>query len=55
MFITEKIIFSVDDVETGTIKASTGFWSRGGFDLSAPGITNPWRLGSNMAPFDQEV
>lgn len=55
----EKITFSVDDIETGTIAASTtaakGFWARGGFDARAPGSDNPWRLGSPMAPFDQEV
>lgn len=33
----EKITFSVDDVETGTIKVGSGFWSRGGFESSAPG------------------
>lgn len=53
-FLTEKIIFSVDDVETGTIKAGSGFWSRGSFNLTAPNTSNPWRLASNMAPFDQE-
>lgn len=51
----DKIVFSVDDVETGIIKAGTGFWSRGAFDSIAPGIANPWRLSTtNMAPFDQE-
>lgn len=50
----EKMIFSVDDVEIGTLKAGTGFWSRGGFDISAPALSNPWRLATNMAPFDQE-
>lgn len=52
---TDKILFSVDDVETGTIKAATGFWSRSSFDTIAPGIANPWRSSTtNMAPFDQE-
>lgn len=52
----EKITFSVDDVETGTIPAAKGFWARGGFDASAPGSDNPWRLAASpMAPFDQEV
>lgn len=51
----DKILFSVDDVETGTIKAATGFWSRSSFDTIAPGIANPWRSSTtNMAPFDQE-
>ena len=45
----------MDDVEIGTIKAGTGFWTRGGFEISAPGSANPWRLAAtNMAPFDQE-
>lgn len=48
-------MFSVDDVETGTIKAGTGFWSRASFESLAPGVANPWRLSTtNMAPFDQE-
>lgn len=51
----EKITFSIDDIETGTIKAGKGFWSRGGFNTSLPGTENPWRLGTTMAPFDQEV
>lgn len=42
-------------METGSIKAGTGFWARGGFETSAPGTSNPWRLAAtNMAPFDQE-
>lgn len=45
----------MDDVETGTIKAGTGFWSRGSFESNAPGTTNPWRLATPIAPFDQEV
>lgn len=52
----EKITFSVDDVETGTIAATKGFWARGGFEGALPGADNPWRLaGTPMAPFDQEV
>lgn len=51
----DKIVFSVDDVEIGIVKAGTGFWTRGAFDTIAPGISNPWRLSTtNMAPFDQE-
>lgn len=45
----------MDDVETGSLKAGAGFWNRGTFNLSAPGSVNPWRLATNMAPFDQEV
>lgn len=51
----EKITFSVDDVETGTVPVAKGFWARGGFDETLPGVDNPWRLASPMAPFDQEV
>lgn len=36
---TDKIVFSVDDVETGAVKAGAGFWSRGAFDTLAPGIS----------------
>lgn len=56
VFCAEKITFSVDDVETGTVPVAKGFWSRGGFDANIPGSNNPWRLASTtMAPFDQEV
>lgn len=51
----ERITFSIDDVETGTVAVGEGFWNRGNFNTSAPGIENPWRGGSSMAPFDQEV
>jgi hypothetical protein len=44
----------VDDIETGTIQVDTGFWARGKFGESAPGVNNPWKFGSKMAPFDQE-
>lgn len=42
--IIEKITFSVDDVETGAIKAGSGLWSRGGFDINAPGKTKGKRI-----------
>lgn len=51
----EKIIFSVDDVEIGTVIANAGFWDRGNFDVNAPGLNNPWIQSTKMAPFDQEV
>lgn len=51
----EKIIFSVDDVEIGTVIANAGFWDRGNFDINAPGLANPWMQSTKMAPFDQEV
>lgn len=50
----EKITFSVDDIETATIKAKTGFWEKGDFDALIPGTFNPWATGIKMAPFDQE-
>lgn len=51
----ERITFKVDDVETGTIWADSGFWNRANFGANAPGVQNPWRHGEIMAPFDQEV
>lgn len=51
----DRITFSVDDQETITISAGSGFWNRGDFGQIAPGVQNPWRYGSNIAPFDQEV
>lgn len=49
----DKITFSVDDIETATVKAKSGFWEKGDFDGLLPGTNNPW-AGSKMAPFDQE-
>lgn len=49
----EKITFSVDDIETATVKAKSGFWEKGDFDSLLPGTFNPW-AGLKMAPFDQE-
>lgn len=50
------MIFSIDDVEMGRIAPSaSGFWGYGDFQTAAPGVENPWRFGSKMAPFDQEV
>lgn len=53
----ERITFSIDDVETGTvsIESPAGFWNRGNFNTTAPGTENPWRGGTPIAPFDQEV
>lgn len=50
---SEKITFSVDDIETATVKAKSGFWEKGDFETLLPGTYNPW-AGSKMAPFDQE-
>lgn len=49
----DKITFSVDDIETATVKAKSGFWEKGDFEALLPGTNNPW-AGSKMAPFDQE-
>jgi beta-glucanase (GH16 family) len=47
-----KIVFSVDDIETGTLKAGKqSFWDKGNFETKAPGTFNPWP--AKMAPFDQ--
>ncbi|XP_070492499.1 beta-1,3-glucan-binding protein-like, partial [Chironomus tepperi] len=52
---SEKITFSVDDIETGTIKAKSGFWEKGDFDTKYPNSNNPWTGKSkSMAPFDEE-
>lgn len=48
----EYILFSVDDVDVGTLKMNTSFWDLGGFNNY---FENPWSSGSKMAPFDQEV
>lgn len=50
----EKIIFSIDDVETASVKAKNGFWEKGEFETLLPGTMNPWRGATNLAPFDQE-
>ncbi|XP_029728560.2 beta-1,3-glucan-binding protein-like [Aedes albopictus] len=50
----DHITFSINDIETGTVKVGTGFWARGNFNITSPGMDNPWRYGSIMAPFDQE-
>jgi beta-glucanase (GH16 family) len=48
----EYIRFSIDDKSFSQINGS--FWELGQFDKRAPGTENPWRLGTKMAPFDQE-
>lgn len=49
----EHIKFSLDDVEMGTFTPPPeGLFAYGEFDES---IENPWRFGSKMAPFDEEV
>lgn len=51
---SDHITFSIDGIVTKRIDAGCGFWKRGGFDKSFPGVDNPWESGSTMAPFDQE-
>ncbi|KAG5674655.1 hypothetical protein PVAND_004609 [Polypedilum vanderplanki] len=51
---SDKITFSVDDIETGTIKAKNGFWEKYEFETKYPGTHNPWFSGTKIAPFDQE-
>ncbi|XP_055607120.1 beta-1,3-glucan-binding protein-like [Uranotaenia lowii] len=50
----DHVTFSINDIETGTVKVGTGFWAKGNFDSSYPGMENPWKYGGVMAPFDQE-
>ncbi|XP_060533796.1 beta-1,3-glucan-binding protein-like [Cylas formicarius] len=48
----DKIAFSVDGVEIGTVKPEDNFWNYGNFQNI--NLDNPWGSGSKMAPFDQE-
>jgi hypothetical protein len=51
----EKIIFSIDDVETASFKAKNGLWEKGDFENSIPGTNNPWKNAqTKLAPFDEE-
>jgi hypothetical protein len=54
LLFSEKIIFSVDDLEVGNVDVGAGFWERGAFAEQAPGTNNPWKYSSKAAPFDQE-
>lgn len=49
-----EITFSVDGEVFTTFPVGDGFWSLGEFDSYAPGMENPWRFATKMAPFDQE-
>lgn len=33
----DKITFSIDDIETATVKAKSGFWEKGEFETQLPG------------------
>lgn len=47
--------FSIDDLELGRVTPPNGgFWEFGGFNQH-PNVENPWRFGSKMAPFDEQV
>lgn len=50
----DHIIFSVDDIISTKIDSGTGFWNRANFEKQYPGVDNPWRTGTKMAPFDEE-
>lgn len=52
----ESITLSVDNIVSAVINSTSddGFWNRGRFDERRPGLENPWRRNTLMAPFDQE-
>ncbi|PSN29748.1 hypothetical protein C0J52_27821, partial [Blattella germanica] len=53
-WVDNRITFTVDNQEIGTVWApQNGFWYFGGFQNN-PGGTNIWQSGNWMAPFDKE-
>ena len=51
----DKIIFSIDKKITLNITIGEGgFWKLGNFENYFPNVSNPWKMGTKMAPFDQE-
>ncbi|XP_046397638.1 beta-1,3-glucan-binding protein-like isoform X5 [Ischnura elegans] len=53
----DYIKFSVDDRELGRVTPnvkSGGLWNFANFQTRVPGVENPWRYGTKLAPFDQE-
>lgn len=51
--MTDYIKFTLDGSELGTVRPpANGFWEMGGFPSN---FNNPWRFGTKMAPFDEEV
>ncbi|PSN31228.1 hypothetical protein C0J52_27120 [Blattella germanica] len=53
-WVDNRITFTVDNQEIGTVWApQNGFWYFGGFQNN-PGGTNIWQNGNWMAPFDKE-
>ncbi|XP_041976668.1 beta-1,3-glucan-binding protein-like [Aricia agestis] len=54
LWTPDTLTFSIDDVVLGNATpGSNGFWDYGEFQ-NYPNISNPWRYGSKMAPFDQQ-
>lgn len=50
----DKLTFKVDDEVIGEVAPPDGgFWEKAGFN-QFPGIENPWRDDSKIAPFDRE-
>jgi hypothetical protein len=48
--------FAIDDQEIGRITpAEGGFWEVGEFNSTIGTADNPWKYGTQMAPFDKEV
>ena len=52
----EKITFSIDDTEIGTITVPDGgFWELGEFEKEyGPGMNNPWEMYGKNAPFNKD-
>ena len=50
----DELTFHVNDVRVGKIDVDEGFWKKGDFENSAPGVPNPWINGTKSAPFDEE-
>lgn len=53
----EFMKFSVDDKQVGQVAPKVkagGLWNFANFPTRVPGVENPWRFGTKLAPFDQE-
>jgi len=53
---SEYIAFELDGEEFMRVspKDQGGFWEWGEFESDMPGINNPWKTGTDMAPFDTQ-